>query len=181
MKSYLLALIVLIPFLSSAQDDVVIKGTKKVSQQYTPQQVVDSLNKQFPNAKGIKYYKGTEEVAKRGWTVTTEDNLPPGASFEYYTISFKQEGLQYYGLYHPNGTLLESKVEQKLDALPPAVVTSLKSIAKDYPGYKVVAKNYYKKQNYSKSKEYYEVTAKNGKKEKKFYYTEDGTLIKVKG
>jgi len=66
--------------------------------------------------------------------------------------------------------------------LPEPVVTSLKAIAKDYPGYKVVSKNYYKKQNYSKSKEYYEVTAnKNGKEEKRFYYSPEGELIKVKG
>jgi hypothetical protein len=56
----------------------------------------------------------------------------------------------------------------------------LKAIAKDYPGYKVVEKNYFKQQNYSKHKEYYEVTAKNGDKVKKLYYKEDGTLIKMK-
>jgi hypothetical protein len=182
MKSYLLAqLIVLLPFLSFTQDDLVIKGTKKVSQELTPQQVIDSLHKHFPDAEAVKYYKGTAEVTQRGWSVSTEDNLTPGASVDYYTISFKQEGLQYYGLYQGDGTLVECKIEQKLDALPTPVVTSLKSIAKDYPGYKVVEKNYYKKQNYTKSKEYYEVIAKNGKSEKRFYYEEDGTLIKIKG
>ena len=60
------------------------------------------------------------------------------------------------------------------------MVASLKAIAKDYPGYKVVEKNYFKQQNYSKHKEYYEVTAKNGDKVKKLYYKEDGTLIKMK-
>jgi len=180
MKKYLIAqLIVLLPFLLFAQD-LVIQGTKKVSKQYTPQQVVDSLNKRFPDAKSVQYYKGSAEAAERGWTVATEDNLDSHSDVDYYTISFKQEGLQYYGLYDQSGTLLECKIQQKVDQLPEPVVTSLKAIAKDYPGYKVVSKNYYKKQNYSKSKEYYEVTAKNGKEEKRFYYTADGELTKVK-
>lgn len=146
----------------------------------TPQQVLDSLHRHFPNAQAVKYYKGTEEVTQRGWSVSTEDNLTPGASVDYYTIAFKNEGLQYYGLYQADGTLVECKMQQKLDELPTPVVTSLKAIAKDYPGYKVTAKNYYKKQNYSKSNEYYEITASNGKSQKRFYYAEDGTLIKTK-
>jgi len=60
------------------------------------------------------------------------------------------------------------------------VIASLKAIAKDYPGYKVVSKNYYKQTDYSKSKEYYQVTAKNGDKTKVFYYSPDGKLQKVK-
>jgi len=108
-----------------------------------------------------------------------EDNLGE-ASPEYYTISFKQEGLQYYGLYDPNGKLVESKIEQKQAQLPEAVIASLKAIAKDYPGYKVVSKSYYKQTNYFKSKEYYQVTAKKGNETKVFYYSPNGTLQKVK-
>jgi len=179
MKKFLIAqLIILLSLYASAQD-LTIKGTRKITKEYTPQQVIDSLNKKFPDAKSVQYYQGTAEATERGWTVTTEDNLN-GADPEYYTISFKQEGLQYYGLYDHSGNLLECKIQQKLDQLPEPVVTSLKAIAKDYPGYKVVSKNYFKKQNYSKSKEYYEITAKKGNEEKKFYYTEDGNLIKVK-
>jgi hypothetical protein len=181
MKRFLLAqLIILLSLYSSAQEDLVIKGTKKVDKKYTPQQVIDSINKRFPDAKAVAYYETTPATIERGWTVTTEDNLNASADVDYYTVSFKQEGLQYYGLYDRNGQLLECKIQQKLDELPEPVVASLKAIAKDYPGYKVVEKNYFKQQNYSKHKEYYEVTAKNGDKVKKLYYKEDGTLIKMK-
>jgi hypothetical protein len=181
MKKFLLAqLVVLFSLYSSAQQDLVIKCTKKVDKKYTPQQVIDSINKKFPNAKAVTYYETTPATIERGWTVTTEDNLEASSDVDYYTVSFKQEGLQYYGLYDRNGQLLECKIQQKLDELPEPVVASLKAIAKDYPGYKVVEKNYFKQQNYSKNKEYYEVTAKNGDKVKKLYYKEDGTLIKMK-
>jgi len=181
MKKFLLAqLIVLLSLCAYAQEDLVIKGTKKVDKKYTPQQVIDSINKRFPNAKAVTYYETTPATIERGWSVTTEDNLDASADVDYYTVSFKQEGLQYYGLYDRNGQLLECKIQQKLEELPEPVVASLKAIAKDYPGYKVVEKNYFKQQNYSKSKEYYEVTAKKGNETKKLYYKEDGTLIKMK-
>ena len=180
MKKYLIAQIIfLMPFLLQAQD-LVIKGTKEVTKKFTPQQVIDSLAKTFPDAKSVRYFKADHEVTQRGWSVTTEDNLPSEADVEYYTIAFKQKGLQYYGLYSQQGELLECKIEQKESELPPAVVANLKELAKDYPGYKVVSKNYYKTQNYSKSKEYYQVTAKKGNESKVFYYSPTGELLKVK-
>jgi hypothetical protein len=180
MKKFSIAPLLLVFSIYASAQDLVIKGTKKIDKTYTPQQVMDSIQKRFPNAKSVQYYQTTPEAAQRGWTVATEDELDPNAVVDYYTVAFKQEGLQYYGLYDKDGNLVECKIEQKVDQLPEPVVTSLKAIAKDYPGYKVVSKNYYKKQNYSKNKEYYEVTAKNGKNEKRFYYTEAGELIKVK-
>jgi roadblock/LC7 domain-containing protein len=179
MKRYLTAVtIMLLPFLSIAQD-VTITGTRKISEKMTPQQVIDSLHKTFPNAKAVKYYKADASTAK-GWDVTQEGSTMAAAGDENYTISFKQEGLQYYGLYAPDGTLLESKIEHTMAELPAEVVMAVKALAKDYPGYKVVSKNYFKQQNYSKSKEYYEIVAKNGNSTKKFYYSPAGELIKVK-
>ena len=154
-----LVILLLFPFFSYTQD-LVIKGTKEITKQFTPKQVIDSLQKTFPNANTVKYYKGDVEATQKGWAITKEDELDSDASIDYYTISFKQEGLQYYGLYDQEGTLLEYKIQQKMDQLPDKVVTSLKSLAKDYPGYKVVAKDFYMMKNNSKSKEYYQVTAK---------------------
>jgi hypothetical protein len=180
MKKYLVALSILsLPFLSNAQE-LVIKGTKPVTKQYTPQQVIDSIQKRFPNATAVKYYKSDAETAQKGWAVTTDDNLDAGASVDYYTVSFKQEGLQYYGLYNSEGTLVEYKIQQKMNDLPEKVVTSLKSLSKDYPGYKVVDKTYYMTKNHSKAKEYYQVTASNGKQKKEVYYSENGDFIKMK-
>ena len=179
MKKFLTAALVIAVSLYASAQDLTIKGTKQVTKDHTPQEVVDSLHKHFPNAEAVKYYEGTPELTARGWNITTEDNLGE-SSPEYYTISFKQEGLQYYGLYAPNGHLIESKIQQKEAQLPEAVIASLKAIAKDYPGYKVVSKTYYKQTNYSKSKEYYQVTAKKGNETKVFYYSPDGTLQKVK-
>ena len=179
MKKFLIVLMVSAVSFAATAQDLTIKGTKPITREMTPQQVVDSLHKRFPNAEAIKYFQATPELAQKGWEITTEDNLN-GESFDYYTISFKQEGLQYYGLYSHTGKLLECKIEQKQAQLPDAVVASLKAISKDYPGYKVVSKNYYKQQDYFKDKEYYQVTAGNGKETKVFYYSPDGTLQKVK-
>src|SRR3954471_14130959 len=144
MKRYLIAqlIILFLPLLSYSQD-LVIKGTKAVTKKYTPQEVIDSLQKTFPNATAVKYYKENAATAQKGWAVSSEDELAHGDQVDYYTISFKQEGLQYYGLYDQHGTLVEYKIEQKMDNLPEKVVTSLTSMKKDYPGYKVVSKNYF--------------------------------------
>jgi hypothetical protein len=180
MKRYLIVqlAIILVPILSYTQD-LVIKGTKPVTKQYTPQEVLDSLQKTFPNAQSVKYYKTDAATAQKGWAVTTEDELDHSGEVEYYTISFKQEGLQYYGLYDPHGNLVEYKFEQKMDNLPEKVATSLKALSNDYPGYKVVDKTYFMTKNNSKSKEYYQVTASNGKDKKQVYYSQDGDFIKM--
>src|SRR5687768_8596875 len=104
-KNLIVALILLVPFLSPAQDDLVITGKKQITKQYTPQQVIDSLQKTFPNAQAVKYYKADAETTQKGWAVNKEDNLSSSETVDYYTISFKQEGLQYYGLYNSDGTL----------------------------------------------------------------------------
>jgi len=157
-----------------------ITCTRKISEKMTPQQVIDSLHKTFPNAKAVKYYKADAATTAKGWEVSQEGSAISASDADYYTISFKQDGLQYYGLYAPDGTLLESKIEHTMAELPAEVVMAVKALAKDYPGYKVVSKNYFKQQNYSKSKEYYEIVAKNGNNTKKFYYSPAGELIKVK-
>jgi hypothetical protein len=179
MKRYLIVqlAILLVPILSYTQD-LVIKGTKPVTKQYTPQEVLDSLQKTFPNAQSVQYYKADAATAQKGWAVTTDDELVQ-TDVEYYTISFKQEGLQYYGLYDEHGNLVEYKFEQKMDNLPEKVATSLKALSKDYPGYKVVNKTYYMTKNNSKSKEYYQVTASNGKQKKQVFYSQDGDFIKM--
>ena len=179
MKKYLIAqlIILFLPFLSYSQD-LVIKGTKPVTKQYTPQEVLDSLQKTFPNAQSVTYYKADAATAQKGWAVTTDDALEH-TDVEYYTISFKQDGLQYYGLYDEHGNLVEYKFEQRMDSLPDKVVTSLKALSNDYPGYKVVNKTYYMTKNNSKSKEYYQVTASNGKEKKQVYYSQDGDFIKM--
>ena len=182
MKKQLIFIVtLLLPFLIYGQDDEkVITGTKKISKKLTPQQVVDSLKKRFPNAKSVQYFQTTPEMANKGWNITEEDNLDPSAEVDYYTISFKQDGLKYYGLYNKDGELLKSKVEENVDKLPDPIRASLKDLSGKYPGYKVTSKTYYKNQNYSKTKEYYEVVASNGKEVKKLVYAPDGTIIKDK-
>jgi hypothetical protein len=179
MKKYIIVqlAILFLPFLSYTQD-LVIKGTKPITKQYTPQEVLDSLQKTFPNAQAVQYYKEDAATAQKGWAITSEDELGH-SDVEYYTISFKQEGLQYYGLYDQHGTLLEYKFEQKMDNLPEKVATSLKALSNDYPGYKVVSKTYYMTKNNNKSKEYYQVTASNGKQKKEVFYSADGDFIKM--
>ncbi len=56
-KSLLLPVMILSSFILSAQNDLVIKGTKKISKEMTPQEVIDSLHKRFPNAKAFNITK----------------------------------------------------------------------------------------------------------------------------
>ena len=161
-----------------AQQELSIKGTKQISEKLTPQQVIDSLHKRFPDAESVKYYKVSPDAAK-GWNITKDDNLE-STDVDYYTISFNKQGLKYYGLYEKDGTLVEAKIEESVDNLPDAVKNSLMHLSEKYPGYKVVSKTYYRNQNYSKSKEYYEIVAQKGSAQKRLYYGVDGTLLKEK-
>jgi len=163
------------------QDALIIKGTKKITEKLTPQQVIDSLHEHFPDAKAVKYYKAPAEVANKGWAISTEDNLDAGDDIDYYTLSFTSDNIQYYGLYNKEGELLSSRIVETMTHLPEPITSSLKTLGQLYPGYKVVAKTYYKRKNYSKNEEYYEVVAKKGNKKKTLYYLPDGTLTKVKG
>ena len=159
--------------------DKTITGVSKIKKEQTPQAVIDTLNKRFPDAKSIEYYKIPKDAAEKGWQITEQDNLE-GDEVDYYTISFKREDMKYYGLYNKDGKLLKSKVEAKVGTLPDPIVTSLKSLSAQYPGYKVTSKTYYKNQNYSKSEEYFEVIASNGKAKKTLIYDANGALVKVK-
>lgn len=181
MKKYLfLPALLLLSLFLQAQDDLVIKGTKKISRQLTPQQVIDSLEKRFPNAQAVQYYKVPTGSAANGWSIEEDDNLDPNAQVDYYTLSFKNSGLKYYGLYNNDGTLIKSKVEQSGTTLPEPVKSALKEAAKSHPGYKIVSKTYYKNTNHSKSTEYYEIIAQKGSTKKRLYYSADGTLLKEK-
>lgn len=181
MKKYFSAIILIaLCFSANAQDDLVITGTKKITKELTPQQIIDSLEKRFPNAKSVQYYQVPASGVSNGWSVTEDDNMDVSQEVDYYTLKFKNNKLNYWGLYSSDGTLLQAKIEEKAVTLPTAVKNSLMAIKNDYPGYKVISKNYYKNQNYKKSKEYYQVSASNGTTVKHFYYEPNGTLIKVK-
>src|ERR1700755_2023017 len=88
--------------------DLVIEGSSKINRHLTPQQVIDSLNKTFPDAKSVRYFKTPPDAARRGWTVKEENNLSPGETIDYYTISFKRANMKYYGLYTRDGRLVNS-------------------------------------------------------------------------
>jgi hypothetical protein len=167
--------------LCQAQDELVIKGTKQIRKKLTPQQVIDSLESRFPDAKSVKYYKVPSSQAKTGWAVTEEDDMEADEDIDYYTISFKRDDFRYYGLYKPDGTLVMSKMEEKVTTLPVAVAQSVKSLSTQYPGYVVNGETHFRRLDHSKNKEYYEITAKKGKENKKFFFSPEGELMKVKG
>lgn len=185
MKKYsLLAVAALICSLSFAQDDaIIIKGTgsSKITKDMTPQQVIDTLNKRFPDAKSVEYFKVPPDAVQKGWNITEEDNLDPNATIDYYTVSFKRENMKYYALFNPDGTLVKSRLQESSVSLPESIKTSLKDLKTQYPTYKLVSKTYYRNTDHSKQKEYYEIVAKDGKKQKRIFYNADGTLIKIKG
>ena len=179
MKKYLItAIVLMLSTQMQAQDDFVITGSKKISKQLTPQQVVDSLNKQFPNAKAVEYYQAPADAVRNGWTINVDDNLD--GDLDFYEVSFKNNNLKYYALYNKDGSLVKSRIQETSTNLPEPIKASLMNLKEQYPGYTVVSKTYYKNQNYTKSKEYYEVVAKKGNAKKTLYYSPDGTIVKEK-
>jgi hypothetical protein len=174
------ALLAFICIAAFAQGEIKITGTKKISKEMTPSQILDSLHAHFPDAEAVTYYKAPANAAAKGWEITKEDDLGTGEAVDLYTIRFKRHDFEYYGLYKPDGTLVMSKYEEAVTNIPEAIKNSLYNLGELYPGYKVQSKTYYKNTNYSKTKEYYEFVAVNGKKKKKVYYDPDGTLLKVK-
>jgi hypothetical protein len=164
----------------SQDEAVIIKASNQISKKMTPQQVIDSLNAHFPNAQAVKYYKAPPDVLARGWTVSKDDNWSHSDQIEYYTISFKNADLQYYGLFEADGRLIRSKQENMVEHLPDAVKTAVQNLAAKYPGWKVVSKKYFKNLDANSMEEYYEVMATDGTKVKSLYYKPDGTLMKVK-
>jgi hypothetical protein len=182
MKKYLLfvAIALLSMYARSQDDELVIRGTKKISRDLTPQQVVDSLNKRFPNAKAIEYYKVPADAAARGWAISKENDLDANETIDYYTISFKRDDLKYYGLFNANGKLIRSKMEESVDKLPDPVKFSVQSLSTQHPGWKVISKKYFRNHSESSQKEYYEVIAQKGDEKRSLYYQEDGTLIDFK-
>jgi hypothetical protein len=167
-------------FAKSQDEAIIIKASNKVSKKMTPQQIIDSLNARFPDAQSVQAFKATPDIVSRGWTVSKEDNLGHDMEIEYYTISFKSHGLDYYGLFAADGRLIRSKQQSTVEELPEPVKTSLKSLSAQHPGYTVTSKKYFKNLDSKSMKEYYEVIAQNGDQKRSLYYSADGTLQEIK-
>jgi len=136
-----------------------IKGSKMVSKDSTPQQVIDTLKKRFPNAEAVQYYQTSASTAN-GWAVSVDDRMPASDVPEYYTIKFKRQDFQYYALFEADGRLVKSEFQQVNVELPEAVKASLLKLKADkYPDYELMTKDYFKYENYDMHKEYYEIKA----------------------
>src|SRR6476661_3982875 len=130
-KLLTVALIVAISTVSFGQSaGITIKGSRMTTKDSTPQQVIDTLKKRFPNAEAVQYYK-TSAAAANGWAVSAEDHGGAGAEAEYYTIKFKRDDFQYYALFEADGTLIKSEFQQKNVELPEAVKASLLKLKAD--------------------------------------------------
>ena len=182
MKKFLLiACLFLTTFYLSAQDStIIVKASREITKNMTPQQVIDSLHKKFPNAQAVRYYKTPKEGAANGWQVTEENDMS-GTDLDYYTLSFKNNKIQYYGLYHADGTLVKSKLAEKEATLPePVKATLLNMAATDYKGWKLLTSSYHKTIDYSKHNTYYEVTAAKGTERKLLTISPEGKVLKMK-
>ena len=160
MKKFLMvALIVTVSTVSFRQTEgeMTIKASKQVTKDSTPQQVIDTLKKRFPNAEAVQYYE-TSGATANGWAVEGKGHY--SSDVEYYTIKFKRHDFQYYALFEANGTLVKSEFQQKNVELPEAVKASLLKLkAEKYPDYQLLTKDYFKYEDYDMHKDYYEITA----------------------
>jgi hypothetical protein len=182
MKKYLLFIFLITSLYTMAQDnELVIKASKKTTKELTPKQIIDSLEKRFPNARAVQYYKTPKAGVRNGWEITEDDELESDRDLDHYTLSFTDNKIKYYGLYRADGSLVMSKLDQSAATLPAAVKESLKQLAgSDYKNWKLVSSSYHKRINHQKNKTYYEVTAVKGSEQKTIYLAPDGTVIKKK-
>jgi hypothetical protein len=184
-KISILLLVIAYSALVNSQEGIVIQASNKVKKEVTPKQVIDSLHKLFPNAKSVQYYKTPAHVARNGWEVEEEYNLAPGDEVDMYTISFENEKVKYYALFDAEGHLQMSKYEEYNTKFPEPVKATVDNLIADkYKGYQVLSKTHYKKVNYSKKSEFYEVVLVNkaNKKDKKtLEISPEGQVIKEKG
>ena len=183
-KLLMVTLIVAISTVSFGQSSgPTIQGSKMITKDSTPQQVIDTLKKRFPNAEALEYYKTSAAVAN-GWSVSAEDQGQSSADMQYYTIKFKRHDFQYYALFEPDGTLVKSEFQQKDVELPEAVKASLLKLkAEKYPDYQMITKDYFKYENYDMHKDYYEITAvkiSDTNQKKVVVVDPTGKIIKVK-
>jgi len=184
-KQLIFALALFISAFSFAQqDDIVIQASKKTTKELTPTQIIDSLNRLFPDAKSVDYYETPARAVTNGWEVTAEDNLSTSDEIQYYTVSFKRSDFQYYALFRADGLLVKSKYQEKETQLPEAVKTSLMQLKTTaYKDYILYSKEYFKEVNQDKSKEYYQIVAvnKTNEKDKKTVILDPtGKVLKVK-
>ena len=187
MKKYLLIATTLVSsialYAQQEPDKMIIKGSKQTDMAHTPQQIIDSLHKRFPDAKSIDYYQTPAAAAKNGWTVSQEDDLDWGNEVEYYTLKFKRSDFQYYALFKADGTLVSSKYEETEANLPYAVTTAIKQLgATDYKEYKLYSKKYFKTVQEGKMKDYYEITGiktSDNKTKKTITMDATGKVLKV--
>jgi hypothetical protein len=185
MKKFLLVtLVVAISVISFGQTaGITIKASKMITKDSTPQQVIDTLKKRFPNAEAVQYYETSGAVAN-GWTVSGEDHTQYGDEAEYYTIKFKRQDFQYYALFAADGTLIKSEFQQMGVELPEAVKASLLKLKTEkYPDYQMITKDYFKYESYDMHKDYYEITAvntKDAKQTKIVVVDPSGKIVSVK-
>lgn len=182
MKKYLLLFtaITCITYAMGQEDELIIYGTTKINRQLTPQPVIDSFYKTFPKAMALEYYQVPSYAAQSGWTVATEDSPAAYGSADCYLLIVKKNGLKFYSLFSATGELVMTKLREDVEALPAPVKESLKTIPKDYPGYKVRSQAYYKTRDRFRHM-YYEIIAERGNHQQRLFYGLDGTLVKSEG
>jgi hypothetical protein len=185
MKKYffmLFSIVYATALLAQSEEEKIITGSNKIDKKLTPAQVIDSLNKRFPNAKAVQYYQTSPQAVKAGWDIDEEDNLSSNTELQRYTISFKRNDFNYYALFEADGTLVMSKYEEQDTELPEAVVNAVKALASQkYKDYRLLSKAHYKQVNHNKSKDYYEIIGihkTNPKDKKKIVLSPDGTVLK---
>lgn len=181
MKQYLLLLLSIACFCYAfgQEDAFVVKETTKINRQLIPKPVIDSLNKIFPRSVAIEYYSMPPYVAKNAWAIAEVDSLVSYRdTSNYYLIVIKRGDLKFYGAFSAMGQLIMTKKKETTDLLPGVVQHSMRSIRKDYPGYRVRSSSCYMNESQAKQL-YYEVVAERGPNQQRFFYDAGGTLVKI--
>ncbi len=188
MKNYLLLTLALLftASLYAQKNEIVLTGSTKTTVKATPHQIIDSLHRMFPHAQAIESYKTPESAVEKGWQFTKkEQESHNSGEVARYTISYKNDDFQYYGLYNSDGSLVKSKYQENGATLPAAAKEAVqKYVEANYKGYEVQSKTYFKETDYEKNhKEYYEVIAaskSNPNDKKRITVDQAGKVVKVR-
>lgn len=180
MKQYLFFLVSLCSFYGAQaqEDQLIVQEATKINRQLVPATVMDSLHQLFPHMLPIEYYTLPPVAARNAWAVPADSLVPHTDSSEYYLIINKRSDLKLYTLFANDGHLIMTKLREDVSILPDVVMTSIKELRTDYPGYKIRSTACYRNEDRDR-RLYYEVIAERGINQQRFFYDPEGTLVKI--
>ena len=180
MKKLFTIVLAIAGFDIQAQEEKVFTiDAKPISAQEMPEDVMQSIQQDFPGNEVVEYYLLAADKVDPEWAVVMEDHLEASEQVDHYTFMLKgKKGGYVYGLYNRDGDLQKMKVLANDVALPATI--SKEATSGNYEGYAIKSDKYVKVVDKKSNREYVEVVVGKDSDTKKLYFDTKGNFIKEK-